>query len=764
MQLTAKQILRYSPYEETESGEVKSQLTEEVFNKELYVPQDTEIIERELSSYCSPTSLSQDVVILHGFSGNGKTTFVRNFSKKYSDVFKSVILDCSIGVLPSSIETPPNVRDFLPLKSAFVEECLKRDPKNLCKFIIDNHHTIEGRPSLFTQFTNEFQSKVNLYLLGEQNVGVYNKFEAFLKDLELTDLCQVMFINYFLNISSEDINAQHLFFFDNLDRLNLEHIAYSFAKKMLHIRDRCIKVFNNYEVAKTRFDFKNKVKFIFILRDANYAFVNPHFRQRVDLKDIPISLKNAKKILDARIAYIKKSSLNKSESDFFKTLQLILKDGSYIVKNFLPVFNLDYRQLIGFLIELITEDIIKATSAKFQDKYIHLVNSKKAIAHRGVLFFSLISLLAKKNFLTEFKQFSDSMSVSESDGLCNPYRVFLTVLLNMNEFGVLVDAKMKQDIHLYSENKPITLMKLLKKLDKIYHVDLIFDIVRHYFLSTEKDWCNVISMHLNPLRSEYLNKNSECEFKDYLEYYKKLYKEYTSPKSKINNGVAFEELNALSININPTGFSYINQLIVHYEYYALWAKQKKPLFYCVYFDHNNNEFEFETNIRSVLELVKKHVHWHSTFFKKMYTRVILENGEKLNGHNFCNSVYAYNSVKHDLELKETIGNIRSEFHSTRVVSHHIRYIDEFRVFLLNDLAFAKWNRENVLNIERFSNKYTSDKINEILVGYIEDYISIFKESADPTVRERLYLPLLKQVEFVKTDYSNHYTYITKTNT
>jgi hypothetical protein len=775
--LSLKKVLKYSPYNKFENESIHKIIGENTFEEELFCEiEEFRKAEKKLVHFVEEGNWQKSWVVLHGFSGNGKTTFIHWFKKAHSE-FSIHYLDCSLSTVPAEPKDDLEDRSFLPIKSALIKQLESNEKGSKLMTYLTTHER-----KLTESFTNDFFKILRSYVYPvgdfQHDVNLIN----ILKEVDFSDVCQLYYLNILLSIEEGKTPNRIIVTFDNLDRLNLEKVAASFVRRFKNIQQRITDILKKCPIPETELDLE-LVTTVFVLRDANYAIMNPQFSKIIEIGDIDFTLLDScDEIIQKRLDFAdKKSAITDKETR--KLFELISKD-RYFKKFFQPLVNFDYRRLVSYTFDIIEADLNNKVNLGL-DLFSKLYQSNHRSGARGILYHGFCWYLWKRDFLKDFGDIAN-MNPAETEGFCNPDRVILTILMNMNNFQMNVLSDNSRIKYAYNYT-PVSVKSLLDKItgyykenSAIYDVDTVLDIFeKYFFMGQDEDLCNIITLQFEVSemiqgRGDYISSDLRTMLREFGEKYKDI-KAKRTPYSHNNENM----LENLKVSLNPAGFIYLNNILVHYEFYSNWMRfqrkvtedKPKPLFNDTDFNFVEGKYNWQTNILNVLSLIEGHVKHMNNFFEIKYKPFLMnlkdQNVEVTDyAAEFYNSPLSYWAYKYDLEHNQYNIDIqnRKEFHSTRVLSSHIGYLDDFRLFLLNDIDFNNYNENNVWKWgnEVYKNKYQLHQINKIMIDYIKRYLKLMDLSIDKNLKTRILDPLYKATNIIeKSDYMDFRTKVVK---
>lgn len=207
-----------------------------------------------------------------------------------------------------------------------------------------------------------------------------------------------------------------------------------------------------------------------------------------------------------------------------------------------------------------------------------------------------------------------------------------------------------------------------------------------------------------------------------------------------NELIAFVEINSdelenckgTKVFITKAGHEYLDLLSTHFEFFNVRVKKIRKVDAALYSDVNiqkytgnkNYKYNFQETIQNVIDIVSNCCKKMSKFYEEIMFK-------RYNGKDkYLNSEFVYNN-----EGKKV-------FHGERIIHTHIRYIDNYRQFILKN---------------RFRTEESND-INKILVDFIKRYIQIGRENPNvlSSRSDELFTEFDKKIEIIEnsryTDY------------
>jgi len=706
MRPSIRNIFQYSPYETI--ANLHNSISSDFYNNQI-LSLSPYFIEKEKRILGNLLDDDINTIFFCGYSGNGKTTFLNWFLTKNENIFQPYYFNIA--------KTKRRAKELTKLEPKGTDDHISESIQQFfIKKWIDHLSLYETSSFIgqnqapFSFYFKDIETVIKISDLAEKPELASEE----VKNLNFNDLMHFLLIHLIYHHEEFSNGKRTIICFDNLDDLDMVFLSQRFITEFTSIVKNIEQITQDIKTLKSIF-FLREYKFIFSLREGTYAELSSHthdledgyyyktyFRLQVSDKEIM-----SKRLwLAERVCSEEHLSKKKGIIDVIKYLN---NNDFYSRKVFLPLFNLDNRKLITYLVQL-GDDTNQNRCLRLK-KFNTTIESSQTGA-RGMIYRGLINLLWNRNYL---KDFGDShFPFHANRGLCNPPRVILTALLNSCDYKSSFE-KGKESL----EIKKVSLFEILSKLKDIYKDDLILDILLKYFISHRYTWSHLITIYDKNFQEDF---NFEIERKAIkriraIENHGTPYgKEYNDCKAILEN---------VTLQINPSGFICLRYVITHFEYYSKLASIDIPLFSATDINFVDTpqvtEYEFEPILKIVYEKVKEHFTLMQNYYRSTIMKI-----EEYNEDNFSKS---------DLVCKHyRKGNIYEErprangyFHSTRIITKHIGYIDEFRLYLLNSKSFEESTINKMLNFNKNKNK---PYINKYIIDILSNYIKLLRTSFD----------------------------------
>jgi GTPase SAR1 family protein len=383
-----KDILLHSPYEIL----MNCGLKEDVFWKYLlFSNEGNKDLANRIIRCLSFGEQSRSFMFLKGFSGCGKTTFVRWLIK--SELFQTKeiegneihgeYINLSFNTThDSTIEKRKYQKKEEKEKPAVQEVYLNdiiagkfkkqfRDYKSTFQLIADNFDDLESDFIGLGEKQELLHEIINVDYPSSQ---FNKKFNEFLKGLPSTTLLIICFLQ---KISYTKENAKKVCFFciDNLDSLKYSYLIKEFWDDFLFSYNKTAQIVDKYF---PNIDIKKRLKFLFVIREHHYYLINvnlnPHKYAVItsQLAKFSLTQPDLKGVLTKRVTLAEKKQLN-INNRIMKIVDLIMEeDDIYREKFYLPLFNYDLRKLNQKIVDIILQDDLVQFEFNFETyKYLY---------------------------------------------------------------------------------------------------------------------------------------------------------------------------------------------------------------------------------------------------------------------------------------------------------------------------------------------------------------------------------------------------------
>ena len=646
-------------------------------------------------------------ILFIGPSGSGKTTFL-NYLMKNKDQYLEgdIVMD-----LVNLIEDTPNagigpgiIHNNLDSKiMRYLDQATVRE---IAKYIV----LYENRESTWTinWLNNNESFFYNFIAYNRRNYSHHNVLQLCQRINDMSDKIALYFISFIMN---KCINGKRpcTFIFDNLDELDQLYLIETLNLDLLAGFSKAQEFFEKI-VLDSNYPFLSKCTIIESIRRNYISTVNStQFTERVEKSSVTVSFdsgykQNGREIIEKRgelHLLSNKDKLIDSKLDYAKkyNISLIEKEEKYLERLF-RLFNLDYRTTMSSLSGALNKDIVSWGRISEEDD-----NCRVGV--RGFLLYSIMKYRLSKPH-NRFKEYLDEDLSSNN---CNKYRMYLSILANMNV------VKKDGEREAVPDNYRVSLLEFTDRVKEWYKNVTVLSIYESLFVSGYHNYSLPANLEGETINN-YLREKQYCvTLQSLCEHLAKL---YNSDR---------DSLSSVFIIVNPLCAEYSEHVFIHYEYFNLLSicnrhneelllKSKSLFQYDNYDDIRNCTNRVYEITESIISKADKHL--------------CMVCGKQCKGRSDeCTS--AINKLRDQGFL------IQDMPYATRVITSHINYLDSFRKLL--------WIRYHI-------NKGLNDDIQNHIVSVLKKYVSLFRNKR---VQNDSANNILKRIEW-NIDYAKNKGY------
>lgn len=596
-------------------------------------------------------------ILLTGNQGCGKTTFVHYLEKQcpeYQFEFFDFDKDTS----------NPTLEEYIEKLSIYLLNLLKSDNNvNIIFYdlFIKNQELITRKINASNNINIFFDYLRDVFILKCQNnisrddfIRNINSlyFNQILSLITLWHICEIKM----RNVKAEDIRLK-IFCLDNLDVLvNKEIIERFFKEYFRFVRnvDSILQQINDEFIRENQLSYNNLFVFIFSCRQHTWARVRQYYRHSntfVKISTLELNVTDAfekKGILARREKYINDNiDYYGNFKDNVSRVRSLLADMDTSEErshNIYDLFDDDYRQCNITFEELITEN------PSLLDEYF-CVKNKKLFNVSGVQLCGARGIV----YRALFEKFKDDgifskIGVLEVDAK-RPLVSNARMILNYLNFYTYSSEK--------NGKKSIGFSKLVDGFEGIIDREDINNAIRAMFLlGDDSSWNELVAF--NEIHNENLQ---DCD--------------------------------GLEIFITKAGHEYLDFIATHFEFFNTRVIKPRTIDFALFSaeslkkcKNENYVYNFEETINCVFDIVavccRKISQYYSEFMNERFQDL----------QEYLQSPFTYSEAR--------------VLHSERIIHTHIRYIDNYRLYVLNDIENTEVRKE----------------INEKLICFIEKYIKV----------------------------------------
>ena len=711
--ITTSKILKFNPFdiESSDLESIEKEKKVEFFFDNLFVETKAfkQYQQQLLNSITPDGEFLKNLIFIHGYSGNGKTTFLNWFKKELDDDFYFDIVN--INSIPAS----SNKTVLSKVIYYKIKELINSEPFQSVKYYLDNalekHDFLSVDQILYLHEYNELLSRKRSLEKEKpddfkEKLKVKKHLESFKKMFSNREILFLYILE--LIIRNHDKNYKSLtIVFDNLDEIAFEYMTEDLWKDFKAVRSNLMIFFDDHNA---KFDFSRRFIFLLVFREANLLINASHHEERIDntRKSIKLLLADSnlkksssgKKVIEQRLLYLRRTR-NINTDSVYKLANTIVEE-SYTNRVFFPLFNYDYRKLMNMVVDVAEYEMNSNKNNFIPWRYKNFKKESPYLA-RGMFFHRIIDYLLKKGYIHDLARKPDDQII-DSNGYCRPSRVLLTII-----FRLSYPKGLPKDEFLLHLEKPkkISIVDLIEEYFKIYNnATLFFNDLSLLFNISKGSWAHLISIY-----NKKISKDSNYEIS------------FSEEKSVVENwlikAISFDQLknyfseeNNIQLHLNASGYIYLRYIITHFEYFTTLNTYRnggkrdslfesfKNLNYLI----KEEKFEFEILIEEVLKKLSRYQNNTTNFLKNVVAKT-----KNISIHEYLNNTnYTF---------------LRSNQHApslyfTRVINTHLSYIEELRKFL--------FTKEGQKLISKLNNHSIKD-LNLIIIKLMERYINLLEK-------------------------------------
>jgi hypothetical protein len=697
-----------TPYGKNREGPVY--ITEEEFYEAGFLVKTEswdDIAQKINSFFVSAGRNNINTVLLYGYQGSGKTTFLHWFLKKsgFLEDYGKILLD-----LEPESNNANNINPNYVFDDYFRNE--------VCEFYANDPYSVVH---VLKRLRNQFMrlnSTTFTRLFWEELAVLEDKFELLEKqNLKLNEL--LIFTNFLAKLDYTDTFLLFLLFYIKINDFNCKE-KYGFQKSTNNVQ-RIIIIFDNIDgvrMEQTNARFPSKIvdlnvqfrkitsllaedsnipqlNFIFSVRDYNHSLLelqNADMRQIEEIHFTPAQ--NMDIIMEKRIEIANNNENNRGQYVHESKMFSIFFNDAKFGEIFLPLFNYNMRKL-ALNFSSMCNEMKKKEINYFLNMKNKIENNNEMIGAytnglRGLFYSRIIrSLLGKDNLRSSLLYHQgEKIYINDEKKMgynikINPARILLTIIHSLTNY-----AEQKE----IEDGEIIGLGDVYNDFRKIFKgndfVDIFFDKLAELFLLHDKNWC-----HLITFRDKQVFDNKAFEG------------EKQKLKKMLTDGVVvnFSDLNNVKVKINKSAHVYLTKVAVHYEFYSMRVGNPGSLFIAI------GDGEWSKNMNKVWGIV-------DPCLSSLINYLDGTDVENFEDTSLC------------LQDKDKEGDKKTSM-AFRIIHTHLRYIDDFRKYMYylsiterKSLKFEVINKDIIKCQQRYI-----DKLKQLCKARKEHYDDLEKK-------------------------------------
>ena len=597
---------------------------------------------------------SHKSILLIGNQGCGKTTFVHYLSRECSK-YEFIFFDFDANT------SNPTLEEYIERLSIYLLELLKSGKeinKVFYNLFIKNKYLINQKINANNNINNFFEEFKKTFI----NDDIESNRDDFIKIINTLYFNQILSLIILWHLSKFSIMHKPqkemkkiVFCLDNLDVLvNKEIIEKFFREYFRFVRnvDSIIQKLDETFIKQQNITYNKLFAFVFCCRQHTWARVKEHYRQDNNFVQI--------------------STLERNVSDAFDKRDIVECRNQYI---------LDNQVFYGDFIDTVERTKSVLADMDNTEKYQHNIYDLFDDDYRqcNITFEKLLE--DNPNLFKEYSKLKKKLG-KIGGSLYGARGIIYKALFDkfkqcgiFDDIGVLVlDERAKKplvsnarmilnylNVHTYSPNKNnqkfVVFEKVVDAFEGIIDKEDIDNALRAMFrLGYDSPWNELIAF--NEIHSEEV---VDCS--------------------------------GLEVFITKAGHEYLSLIATHFEFFNARISKKRTINIPLFSESSIQSSEkYKYNFQETINLVMEAVRGCCSRMSEYYTTVMKDRfGSK---EEYLQSDYVYSDA--------------NVLHGERIIHTHIRYIDTYRLFVLNDIVDP---------VERKG-------VNKILVEFIEEYIKI----------------------------------------
>lgn len=625
-------------------------------------------------------------IVLHGYEGCGKTTFINYWMNKDNHRHVLLTFDSYIrtgdelkAIIVSNIYDAINddvydnngivIRKILEIfTTEYNLRCMARnDIQNNFMYMFDKFKYVlklledrNKRSELDTYLLKDIKDfMVKKFIISELMLFMVIWDIGYKRVNNLQDTCYFIFEN--LDTLYESVGLQELVTQIGIFRNNADHLFLQLKEN-----DRVICNPSKEYIC------------IFVMRDTTKAVFNEHMNsQKVSLYIPEESLTfncRIDKVIEKKANYLEKLKTEKPHLfndncrqllNGIRRIQEILSD-EYVTDTIFTLFNNNFRKEFEILAD------IHIDNDKLYVPFINLCEADKAnkgnwsrYGARCILFRNIFDLLEREHFFDILKKSDYEKYVGDKKYAINLSRLILLYLQNSYNKPVLLHSNVRETDFVSLEMLASEMLKICDDENELARA-----LWEMYQFRQKNNWNHLVTfdqMHVIS-RESILKQIQAVKHKDY-------------------SSVVFGK-----IRITLAGVTYLEKVLTHFEYFV--ARNEKNVLPSLFVWKLSDILHVDT-LENYLSITRKEI-------TDCCDRLMCFNEEFLSkipdykGNNFLNSKFAHRKYYDD-------GSYKSMYHCERIVHSQVTYLDAFRkycFYLVDNCTNNELLKMDGLNISR----------------------------------------------------------------
>lgn len=654
---TLKTYLRASAYASGERSIIEKSLTEDIYYKYFYASSAAaEEYERDIINRIESDNARN--IVLSGYKGCGKTTFIHYLIKKLKT--RTLLLN-----FDEIVDFGAEAKTTLIL---YIYDQMMTDlVENNCEVISSFDEIFYSEPNLSLLDKNYDSDDRFQFLFRRLNYALelsknqHNPVEAeqtlkgpLKADLNSFDICRIMILIVMWDTAKRyayGLPSKCCIVFDNLDTIYNSTALPDFVKQIAIFRNNADRIFTDFTYrGQPLCDPTQDYYCIFVMRETTKAEFTDHFHDQKVSMYIPTSnmshLFDIRMIIQKKRAYLELLSRKMGYSTSMRLRNLIqqikrmegLLDDPFLRSDILNLFNHDYRTCFEVLSEINFDDAQFYQSCEAL-REMQIEGTWNRYGARCLLLRKIYDLFRESEYFDLIGRSEYTITHEGNIYQANLDRLILLFLCNNQNIYSPDNIK---------ENEFVEVSVLFKEFLKFCndHIAIVDAIWNMYELRKVTYWNHLVTFdEMRDVTRDELRHQMSC----------------VSENKNIRYG---------KIRITTAGRTYLDVILPQFEYYAsrVYGRAKKSLFTYTVEDllHIENVLSYISNVRSEISTsCKRLLHFFDIVFDKI---------PEYSGENFLSSKLAWRKLNGDKVLYM--------YHCERVIHANIGHLDAFRKYAL----------------------------------------------------------------------------------
>lgn len=549
-------------------------------------------------------------------------------------------------------------------------------------------------------------------------------------------------------------------YFDNIDKIELEYLSKAFCDDFYMALERVNRICSDGELYRNPFEYNDKYKFLFCLREANFATIDVQFhsyfrhisfvkrfahfaegdlypniaRTRLDIAkeiysdnpDALAAIGHALEMLNIFIPstqeFSNASGMGTHGESVIMSSRSEYKESMYFNAAISPLFNFDLKKLLPVLInssERVIPDKENRLVPKDEDHLRQFLASAK-YGKGGNLVYAISDYLKRDEFAQHIFIDPGSGTTDPTRGHCLRSRMILTLCTNLITYDHIR--------HIVVDNEGCNVAGIIDSLAGMYTPREIVGKIEELFLAHRQDWVHLLSIDgLRILKKGDIISDDDEPRLDRMG----IVRDRSGRVRADIPGLLRRNFCDMRVRIAPAGYAFLRYINTHFEFYSNFTINKRPLFVCGVNKVADDRYEFEDVVDNVYSLVAEHVKSMGLFYEE-----VIRGGLGVSPGEYKRSNLCFKYVGRIEEDKRHEGY----FHAFRLINVNIIHIDQFRSYLLSS---------------DIDEDMKSD-VNRRLADCIMRFARLHRYCADPASKEFLaiYEGLYRNLE--ETEFTSYY--------